>query len=250
MSKIALLVSIMALGIASASWVFAAINSMRRLRLAARPLDSNEEYIRASALLDARSFLQEALKTIATQMDLEGVSRTSPARRLARLLAGSPILAASQVIADVRLAQIERDLESGEVWIVTNNDAIEFTAPQMGGAFAGAVVSNLSEGLKYRYLVADSMLARERAARIVSDYPAIDIRFIPASYWSPSDRFVDEFVIYVSNNRDPRVQGYYLYPGSSPLKWIEMDQGAANARYGEAQAQWSLASAGQDQTKS
>jgi hypothetical protein len=201
-------------------------------------------YISESVLLDQRSFLQAAMRTMALHMESDSPESRDAARRVVQLLTGSPLLVASPIVPDVELAHIERRVDAKVIWIVSGDDEIEFAYPELGGAFSAVVMDNLSRGIKYRYLVPDSLRSRQRKAAIAEDYPAIEVRFLDQSYWNRADRLVEEYIIYDSGNGAGRARdetsGYYLYPRSNPRRWIKMDNDSAFSRLRDAQAQWEL----------
>lgn len=199
-------------------------------------------YIDSAVLLDQRSFLQAAFRTLSLYIDTETEEARNSARKIVRLLTSTPILVASPVISDKELSTFERETQAKVIWIVTSNEAIEFAYPTLGGEFSGIITNNVQRGIQYRYLVADSPRARERQRSIVEDFEGIEVRILDRIYWSDSDRAVDEYVIYGSSEDRgiPEVVGYYQYPGSNPRRWIKMDKQSATARLRDAEAQWVL----------
>lgn len=198
--------------------------------------------ISTDVLGDQRSFFQAALRTIISSIESSTEETRDSARKVVRLLTSTPILAASPVISDKELSNFESKTRVGVIWIVTNNAAIEFAYPTLGGEFSAIITRNVRRGIDYRYLVADSQRARERRQSIVEDFEGIHVRLFDRIYWSDADRAVDEFVIYGSSEdgKAPETIGYYLYPGSNPRRWIKMDDQSADARLHDAEAQWKL----------
>jgi len=199
-------------------------------------------YINADVLGDQRSFLQAAVRTMTLSLDSTADEARDAARKVARLLSSTPILAVSPVISDNELSGIERQVVSDIIWIVTSNEAIEFAYPTLGGEFSAVIEQNVRRGIEYRYLVADSPRARERRRSIIEDYGGIEVRLFDRVYWRDADRAVDEYVIYQARDerKSSKATGYYLYPGSNPRRWIKMDDQSAYARLHDAEAQWVL----------
>ena len=208
------------------------------------PRLGSDTYIKLDALLDQRSFLQAALRSMVLQLE-SGTSVTrDAAERTVRLILGNPLLVASPVLPDVELSRLERNTRAEVIWIVTSNEAIEFAYSNLSGTFSSVVIDNLSRGVVYRYLVPRSERSERRRALMSQDYPGIEVRLMNPDDWSREERLVDEYVIYDSRRGDDRAvaTGYYLYPASSPRRWIRMDPETAFARLRDLEAQWELGS--------
>jgi hypothetical protein len=228
---------------ALASVIFqVSLSALRRSHASA--VNSDALYLNSEVLVDSRSFLQSALRTLSMHLESGTDESRVAAQRVVRLLSGSPVLAASVVLSDSQLSKIEEDMQSGTVWIVTSNEAIEFAYPTVGGQFSSIIESNIARGVDYHYLVIDSPKARERRISISEDFPHIGIRLLDPVYWNEAARAVDEYVIYSVTENE--ADGYYLYPASNPRRWIKMDPSSAVARLHDAEAQWSLSEPGRN----
>jgi hypothetical protein len=217
-----------------------ALNPTFRHRIRSYGDNINTSLIKSDALLDQRSFFQSALRTMTLALETGEASHAEAALRVVRLLVGNPILCASPVLPDMQLAQYEASVETGTVWVVSADESIEFAYPELGGNFSSVVSANLLRGVTYRYLVPASEATRERRVAIREGFGNIDIRFLNRAYWDKAEEFASEFVIYESGTSLEDASGFFLYPGSTPKRWIRMDQHSVRSRLSDAKVQWEL----------
>jgi len=191
-------------------------------------------------LLDPRSLIQHMLDTVGDHLRNPSDETRVNCDRVVRTMRSAPWLVGSTVITDNELADIEALDGWANVYIVSSHEEIEFVYPAVGPSFASAIHANLEAGVRYRYLVPDLPATVDRARSLMAEFPGLEIRHLPADYWRTFTETIEELVVYEPDRdrSDLRCRAYYQYPGSSPLKWITVDEGSAQARLHDVRRLW------------